>query len=125
MPLTPNAIQIRLNQGSWLITGGCADHCEKSFLDQILRPLGVIQPLPEASKAARDPPWNSSIKASSLVIVGALAQSFRRVSHILHASLMSQDSQKFPLRSILLVFLLNFINTTRVRNRALSVVLIN
>src|SRR5262249_35267933 len=50
---------------------------------------------------------NSSIKASSLVIVGAAAQyaqSFCGILHIVHASLMSQESQKFPLLSIPTVF---------------------
>jgi hypothetical protein len=55
----------------------------------------------------RDPPWNSSIKASSLVIVGAPAQSaqpFRGIFHAVHTSLMSQESQKFLRRAIPPVF---------------------
>src|SRR6266700_4522763 len=45
--LQRNAIQIRSDQSSRLITGGWADHREESFLCEILRPLGVVQPAPE------------------------------------------------------------------------------
>src|SRR6266853_6312442 len=41
--LQRNAVEICSNQSPQLITGGCADHSEESFLCEILRPLGVVQ----------------------------------------------------------------------------------
>ena len=89
----------------------CTPHTQRPELNVIIDDVesvdsGVTSVL-GSSKAARDPPWNSRIKALSLVIAGAPVQSVQSscgMFHIVHASLMSQESQKFPLCSIPLCF---------------------
>ena len=113
--LQRHAIRRCPNQGSRLITGSCADHREESFLCKILCPLSVVRPrlsqaiaqlLHSSSNATRDPAWNSSIKASSPIIIGAPVSPARLFRGVCHISFMSQQGQKFPLRSISFIFLL-------------------
>jgi len=76
-----DAIQIGPDQGARLIARGGANHSQESFLRQIVGaflafqtpPEETVEPVPvtreQLLKRPRDPPWNSSIKASSLIIV--------------------------------------------------------
>ena len=78
-----------------------------TFLPRLAVHNESLRGSPRGKFPGRDPPWNSSIKASSLVIFGApaqSAQSFSGIFHTVHASSMSQESKKFPLRSIFPVF---------------------